>query len=82
MAEMMVPKLTTLEPPSEGLGRLATEQLIKHLEGKGDENPRILIPCCLIVGESSGPNRSISGDLAQPGGATSEKVPKLSINHI
>ena len=55
MAEMMVPKLTTMEPPSAELGRLATELLIKHLEGKGDENPRILIPCRLVIGESSGP---------------------------
>ena len=55
MAEMMVPQLTTMEPPSAELGRLATELLIKHLEGNGDENPRILIPCRLVVGESSGP---------------------------
>jgi DNA-binding LacI/PurR family transcriptional regulator len=55
MAEMMVPKLTTMEPPSAELGRLATELLIKHLEGNGDENPRILIPCRLVIGESSGP---------------------------
>ncbi len=55
MAEMMVPKLTTLEPPSAELGRLATELLIKHLEGDSDEYPRILIPCRLVVGDSSGP---------------------------
>ena len=54
MAEMMVPQLTTMEPPSAELGRLATELLIKHLEGNGDENPRILIPCRLVIGESSG----------------------------
>ena len=47
MAEMMVPQLTTMEPPSAELGRLATELLI-------DENPRILIPCRLVIGESSG----------------------------
>lgn len=57
MAEMMVPKLTTLEPPSPELGRFATELLIKHLEGTGDENPRILIPCRLVTGESAGPCR-------------------------
>jgi DNA-binding LacI/PurR family transcriptional regulator len=62
MAEMMVPRLTTMEPPSAGLGRLATELLIKHLEGHGDENPRVLIPCRLVVGESSGPCRRISSD--------------------
>jgi DNA-binding LacI/PurR family transcriptional regulator len=57
MAEMMVPTLTTLEPPSAELGRFATELLIKHLEGTGDENPRILIPCRLVVGESAAPCR-------------------------
>lgn len=55
MAEMMVPKLTTLEPPSAELGQLATELLIKHLEGNGTKDPRILIPCHLILGESTGP---------------------------
>jgi DNA-binding LacI/PurR family transcriptional regulator len=60
MAEMMVPKLTTMEPPSAELGRIATELLIEHLEGKGNGNPRILIPCRLVVGESSGPCREDS----------------------
>jgi DNA-binding LacI/PurR family transcriptional regulator len=63
MAEMMVPKLTTMEPPSAELGRIATELLIKHLEGKGDGNPRILIPCRLVMGESSGPCRRNSSNL-------------------
>ena len=54
MAEMAVPRLTTMEPPSTELGRLATELLIQHIEGNDDENPRILIPCRLVLGESSG----------------------------
>ncbi len=58
MAEMMVPTLTTMEPPSTELGRIATELLINHLEGTGDGNPRILIPCRLVLGDSSGPCKS------------------------
>jgi DNA-binding LacI/PurR family transcriptional regulator len=58
MAEMMVPELTTMEPPSAELGRLATDLLIKHLEGNGDEDTRVLIPCKLVVGESTGPCRT------------------------
>ncbi len=54
MAEMMVPTLTTLEPPSNELGKLATEILIKNLQGKGEENMHILIPCHLVKGESTG----------------------------
>jgi DNA-binding LacI/PurR family transcriptional regulator len=57
MTEMMVPRLTTMEPPSTELGRLAAELLINHIEGVDGENPRILIPCHLVVGESSGPCR-------------------------
>jgi DNA-binding LacI/PurR family transcriptional regulator len=72
MAEMMVPRLTTMEPPSVGLGRLATELLIRHVEGKGDEYPRVLIPCQLVVGESSGPCRRILSDQNQQGGAIFE----------
>ena len=55
MAEMMLPRLTTMEPPSAELGRLATELLIKELEGDGDKNSQILIPCRLVLGDSSGP---------------------------
>lgn len=58
MAEMTVPTLTTMEPPSTELGRIATELLINNLEGHVNENPRILIPCRLVEGKSSGPCQS------------------------
>ncbi len=60
MAEMTVPALTTMEPPSAELGRIATELLINHLEGNGNENPRILIPCRLVPGGSSGPCKNVT----------------------
>jgi DNA-binding LacI/PurR family transcriptional regulator len=80
MAEMMVPKLTIMEPPSSELGRLATELLINHLEGNEDENPRILIPCRLVVGESSGPCRrnSIQQDQFHKEVYSRKKLNKLS----
>ncbi len=74
MAEMMVPELTTMEPPSAGLGQLATELLIRRLEGKGNENPRVLMPCRLVIGESTGLSRRISGDQDQQGGASIQQV--------
>ncbi len=66
MAEMMVPRLTTMEPPSAELGRLAVELLIKHLERTNDENPRILIPCRIVTGESTGPCRSVHQEVVSP----------------
>jgi DNA-binding LacI/PurR family transcriptional regulator len=74
MAEMMVPVLTTMEPPFAELGRIATELLIKHLEGKSDENPRILIPCHLVVGGSSSPCRRNSNILEKKGDESSKKI--------
>lgn len=59
VAELMVPKLTALESPGPKLGRLATEMLIEQLEGKGKAQRRILLPCCLVVGDSTGPNRRL-----------------------
>ena len=72
MAELMVPRLTTMDPPSTELGRIATELLIKHIEGRADGDPRILIPCRLIVGESSGPCRRIFSNQDSKGGTFSK----------
>lgn len=58
VAEMVRPKLTTLEPASAELGRLGVQTLIDQLEGVGDDPPpptQVLLPCRLVVGGSSGP---------------------------
>lgn len=56
VAELIVPKLTALESPGPQLGRLAAEILIGQLDGDRQQ-PRILLPCRLVVGDSTGPNR-------------------------
>ncbi|HEY0605199.1 MAG TPA: LacI family DNA-binding transcriptional regulator [Herpetosiphonaceae bacterium] len=61
VAEMMVPPLTTLEPPSGELGRLGVELLIQQLETQVQEAPQELLPCRLVVRGSSGPCRRIAG---------------------
>ncbi|MBV9786611.1 MAG: substrate-binding domain-containing protein, partial [Chloroflexi bacterium] len=55
VAEMMVPPLTTLEPPSSELGRLGVELLIQQLETEVQEAPQELLPCRLVPRRSSGP---------------------------
>ena len=54
-AEMLVPPLTTLDPPSSELGRLGVELLIQQLETQEQEVPHVLLPCRLVVRGSSGP---------------------------
>lgn len=64
MAETISPKLTVVEAPSAELGRLATEMLIKQLEDKGNDDTKMLLPCRLIVGDSTGPcRRNPKGEL-------------------
>ncbi|GAA2869264.1 LacI family DNA-binding transcriptional regulator [Streptosporangium fragile] len=56
VAEMFHPRLTTLEPPSGELGRLGARMLIDRLQADGDDPPQQrLVPCRLVVGDSSGP---------------------------
>lgn len=57
MAELMVPPLTTLEPPSSELGRLGVELLIQQLENQPQAATQALLPCRLVVRGSSGPCR-------------------------
>lgn len=58
-AEMMVPPLTTMDPPSGELGRLGVELLIQQLEGQAQSASQMLLPCHLVVRDSSGPCRRI-----------------------
>jgi DNA-binding LacI/PurR family transcriptional regulator len=57
IAEMMTPPLTTMDPPSADMARLAVELLIGQLEGHQLELTQVLLPCRLIVRGSSGPAR-------------------------
>ncbi len=56
-AEMMMPPLTTMEPPSAELGRLGVELLIQRLETQDQDPPQVLLPCQLVVRGSAGPRR-------------------------
>ncbi|MEU4578817.1 LacI family DNA-binding transcriptional regulator [Nonomuraea sp. NPDC023979] len=53
VAEMFHPRLTTLEPPSAELGRLGAGMLIDRLEDGSREPRQRLVPCRLVVGDSS-----------------------------
>jgi DNA-binding LacI/PurR family transcriptional regulator len=57
LAEMIIPKLTVMEIPTVELARVATEILINQLDGEVKEPPRVLLPCRLVMGESTGPRR-------------------------
>jgi DNA-binding LacI/PurR family transcriptional regulator len=57
MAEMMNPPLTTMDPPSADMARLAVELLIEQLENRQREASQVLLPCRLIVRGSTGPAR-------------------------
>ncbi len=57
LAEMMTPPLTTMDPPSAEMARLAVELLIGQLEGHQHEISQVLLPCKLVVRGSSGPVR-------------------------
>jgi len=55
-AEMMMPPLTTMDPPTAEMGRIGVELLIQQLEGQTQTPSQILLPCTLVVRDSSGPN--------------------------
>ncbi len=53
-AEMMTPTITSAEAPAYELSRLGTEMLIQQLDGEKKEFSEVLVPCKLVVRESSG----------------------------
>lgn len=56
VAEMTLPPLTAMTPPSAELGRLGVEMLIAQLEGGRHELAQRLLPCRLVVRGSTGPS--------------------------
>lgn len=61
MAEMMIPTLTTSDAPTVQLGSLGAKLLIEQLESQEPDGQQVLLPCNLVVRDSSGPCRRISG---------------------
>jgi DNA-binding LacI/PurR family transcriptional regulator len=62
IAEMTLPPLTSLTPPSSELGHLGVETLIGQLEEETSELVQRLLPCRLVIRGSTGP----SPDPARP----------------
>jgi DNA-binding LacI/PurR family transcriptional regulator len=54
-AEMTMPALTTMEVPSNQLGRLGVEALLRQLDEDGAAPVQQVLPCRLVVRGSSGP---------------------------
>jgi DNA-binding LacI/PurR family transcriptional regulator len=54
VAEMTYPRLTTLQPPSAELGRLGVQTLIDKLTERSGPLVQKLLPCTLVVRESTG----------------------------
>jgi DNA-binding LacI/PurR family transcriptional regulator len=55
VAEMTYPPLTTYHPPAAELGRLGVQVLIDRLEGREVPLVQQLIPCRLVLRDSTGP---------------------------
>ena len=60
-AEMVMPSLTTMEPPSAKMGRVGVELLIRKLESGEQDAAKILLPCRLVIRGSTGPCRRAPG---------------------
>jgi DNA-binding LacI/PurR family transcriptional regulator len=55
LAEMVDPVLTVLKAPATELGQLGVDALIDELEGIDTSRRQILLPCTLVLGQSTGP---------------------------
>jgi DNA-binding LacI/PurR family transcriptional regulator len=54
VAEMSNPRLTTLAPPAAELGRLGVDLLVGQLEDDALNDACALLPCRLVLGETTG----------------------------
>jgi LacI family transcriptional regulator len=54
MAEACRPPLTTVDPDMSELGRVAARKLLDAIEGHHTERGRLLLPCRLVVRQSTG----------------------------
>ena len=62
------PPLTTVALPVEAAGRRAAERLLERIWGGATNSQAELLPCTLIVRESSGAAAEDSRAVASPGG--------------
>jgi DNA-binding LacI/PurR family transcriptional regulator len=60
VAEMTLPPLTAMTPPSAELGRLGVETLIDQLEDGDHELVQRLLPCHLVIRGSTGPSPDLA----------------------
>ena len=58
MGALSDPILTTMNAPALELGELGVAALIDQLEGTATAPPQVLLPCPLVIGESTGPVRA------------------------
>lgn len=60
VAEMSIPPLMTLAPPTAELGRLGVELLVQQLDGRPVSTTQKLLPCRLVLGGSTGVRRPLA----------------------
>lgn len=58
-AEISLPALSTMEIQSRELARRGVEYLIERIENPGLKVEQTLVPCPLVIRQSTGPNRGI-----------------------